>query len=89
MRRVEPCLGGGQGYPAVTCGGVPCFTRPVPWLHHVTFGAGLSLVLYGGVVWACDMRHFQIGIWRTLGGNTLVGYVIHGLVGWGFNSLLP
>jgi hypothetical protein len=35
------------------------------------------------------MRRFQIGIWRTLGGNALAGYVIHGLVGWGFNSLLP
>ena len=34
--RLQPCLGAGPAYPAFTCGGASCFTRPVPWLH----GAG-------------------------------------------------
>jgi predicted acyltransferase len=55
---------------------------------YLTFGAGLSLVLYAGFVWACDVRRIQIGIWRTLGSNALAGYVIHGVACWGFGSLL-
>ena len=56
---------------------------------YLTFGAGLSLVLYAGFVWACDARRFQIGVWRTLGSNALAGYVIHGVADWGFSALLP
>ena len=56
---------------------------------YLTFGAGLSLVLYAGFVWACDVRRFQIGVWRTLGSNALAGYVIHGVADWGFSALLP
>jgi hypothetical protein len=56
---------------------------------YLTFGAGLSLVLYGGFVWACDTHRFQIGIWRTLGSNALAGYVIHGAACWSLLSLLP
>ncbi len=56
---------------------------------YLTFGAGLSLVLYAGFVWVCDARRFQIGVWRTLGSNALAGYVIHGVACWSFLSLLP
>jgi predicted acyltransferase len=56
---------------------------------YLTFGAGLSLVLYAGFVWASDMHGFQIGVWRTLGSNALAGYVIHGVACWSFLSLLP
>jgi predicted acyltransferase len=55
---------------------------------YLTFGAGLSLVLYAGFVWACDVRRFQIGIWRTLGSNALAGYVIHGVADLGVSSLV-
>lgn len=56
-------------------------------VSYLTFGAGLSLALYALFVWACDLRRWQIGIWRTLGTNALAGYVIHIVVGWGFGVM--
>jgi predicted acyltransferase len=56
---------------------------------YLTFGAGLSLVLYAGFVWAGDVHRFQIGVWRMLGSNALAGYLIHGVACWSFQSLLP
>ena len=52
-------------------------------VSYLTFGAGLSLAGYALFIWACDVRRWQIGIWRTLGTYALAGYVIHGVVGWG------
>ena len=56
---------------------------------YLTFGTGLSLVLYAGFVWTGDMRGVQPGVWRTLGSNALAGYVVHGVACWSFLSLLP
>lgn len=49
-------------------------------LSYLTFGAGLSLALYGLFVWACDVGRLRIGLFTTLGSNALAGYVIHGMV---------
>jgi len=49
-------------------------------VSYLTFGAGFSLAVYGLFVWVCEVRHWQIGIWRTLGKNALAGYVIHVVV---------
>jgi len=57
-------------------------------VSYLTFGAGLSLAAYALFVWACDVHRWQIGIWRTLGTNALAGYVIHGVVGWGFSAAI-
>ena len=46
-------------------------------VSYLTFGAGLSLTLYALFVWVCEVRQWQIGMWRTLGSNALAGYVIH------------
>lgn len=58
-------------------------------VSYLTFGAGWSLALYAGFVWTCDVRHWQIGIWRTLGANALAGYVIHEVVSLGFRPVVP
>ncbi len=57
-------------------------------VSYLTFGAGFSLAVYALFVWACDGRRWQIGIWRTLGTNALAGYVMHGVVGWGFSAVI-
>lgn len=55
---------------------------------YLAFGSGLSLVLYAFFVWTCDLRKFQVGVFRTLGSNALAGYVIHIVVGFGFSAFL-
>jgi len=57
-------------------------------VSYLTFGAGWSLAVYAGFVWACDVGRRQIGIWRTLGTNAFAGYVIHEVVAWGFGPVL-
>lgn len=49
-------------------------------LSYQTFAAGLSLLVYALFVVACDRRGLELGVFRTLGGNPLAGYLIHGLV---------
>ena len=44
--------------------------------YHV-FAAGLSLALYGLFYIACDIWGWQLGLFRTLGTNALVGYILH------------
>jgi predicted acyltransferase len=47
---------------------------------YLTFGAGFSMALYALFVWACDIGPIRVGIFRTLGSNALVAYVIHPMV---------
>lgn len=56
--------------------------------YHV-FGAGLSLAVYWVFYLACDLWNFQVGIFRTLGANALIGYVLHGIVGDAVSSFVP
>jgi len=55
---------------------------------YLTFGSGLSLVVYALFVSACDLWKFQVGVFRTLGSNALAGYVIHIVIGFGFSVVL-
>ena len=48
--------------------------------YHI-FGAGFSLVVYALFYVACDIWGWQLGLFRTLGTNALVGYILHGMVG--------
>lgn len=51
-------------------------------LSYPTFAAGLSLLLYAGFLWACDGRGWTLGIFRTLGTNSLAAYILHDIAGW-------
>ncbi|HTM54616.1 MAG TPA: hypothetical protein VL175_11340 [Pirellulales bacterium] len=56
--------------------------------YHV-FAAGLSLALYGLFYIACDMWGWQVGLFRTLGTNALVGYILHGIVADAVRPFIP
>jgi predicted acyltransferase len=47
---------------------------------YLVFTAGLSFVVYAIFVVACDIGRLRIGIFRTLGSNALVAYIIHPMV---------
>ncbi|HET6323114.1 MAG TPA: hypothetical protein VFG04_00325 [Planctomycetaceae bacterium] len=50
-------------------------------ISYLTFGAGLSLVIYGLFFLLSDMVGLKIGVFRTLGVNALLGYILHDSVG--------
>jgi predicted acyltransferase len=56
---------------------------------YLTFGAGFSLAVYALFVLLCDMAPLQLGIFRTLGVNALVGYILHDLVNLAIEPLAP
>ena len=37
----------------------------------------------------CDMAHLSVGLFRTLGTNALVGYLLHGIVGDSVEQFMP
>lgn len=45
------------------------------------FGAGFSLLVFSVFLWLCDVRTFQVGVFRTFGQNALAAYLIHDVVG--------
>ncbi len=56
--------------------------------YHV-FGAGLSLAVYALFYIACDIWRWQLGLFRTLGTNALVGYILHGIVADSVRPFIP
>ncbi|HEX3725922.1 MAG TPA: heparan-alpha-glucosaminide N-acetyltransferase domain-containing protein [Pirellulales bacterium] len=56
--------------------------------YHV-FGAGLALAVYALFYIACDIWGWQLGLFRTLGTNALVGYILHGIVGDSVEAFVP
>jgi hypothetical protein len=45
-------------------------------LSYLTFSAGFSLLVMGIFVWACDVKGWRLGVFRTLGVNALAGYLL-------------
>jgi predicted acyltransferase len=58
-------------------------------LTYLTFGAGFSLAVYALFVLASDVGRWQLGLFRTLGVNALVGYVLHDLVNAAVKPFVP
>jgi hypothetical protein len=58
-------------------------------LTYLTFGAGVSLLVYALFVLACDIGTMQIGILRTFGVNALAGYILHDLVNAAVKPFVP
>jgi predicted acyltransferase len=58
-------------------------------LSYHLFAAGLSLVVFGLFYLACDVWTLQLGLFRTLGVNALVGYILHGFVGAALTAFMP
>ncbi|HKB06629.1 MAG TPA: heparan-alpha-glucosaminide N-acetyltransferase domain-containing protein [Gemmataceae bacterium] len=56
---------------------------------YLTFGAGFSLAVYALFVLACDVGGWQLGLFRTLGVNALVGYILHDLVNAAVRPFVP
>jgi hypothetical protein len=51
-------------------------------LSYLVFAAGLSLVIYAFFLWACDTRGWRVGIFRTLGTNSLAAYCLADVSEW-------
>lgn len=58
-------------------------------LSYLTFAAGLSLVIYSLFLWVCDGLGWQLGIFRTLGVNSLAAYILHDVASWYLAPLFP
>ena len=58
-------------------------------ISYLTFGAGISLALYGLFYILADMLGFKVGVFRTFGTNALFGYVLHDFVGEAIKKFVP
>ena len=51
-------------------------------LSYLTFAAGLSLLIYSLCLCLCDGWGWQLGIFRTLGVNSLAAYILNDVASW-------
>ena len=58
-------------------------------LSYTTFAAGVSLVLFALFLWACDQKQWRLGIFRTLGTNSLAAYILHDIGSWVISPWFP
>lgn len=58
-------------------------------LSYHTFAAGFSLLVYVLFYIVSDIFGFTVGVFRTLGTNALVGYILHGIVGDAVEKFIP
>jgi predicted acyltransferase len=49
-------------------------------LSYLTFAAGFSLAVYALFYLLCDLGHWRLGLFVTLGSNALAGYILHDMV---------
>ena len=58
-------------------------------LSYPTFAAGVSLVIYALCLWICDGMGLNLGLFRTLGTNSLAAYLLHDIAGWIISPFFP
>jgi hypothetical protein len=58
-------------------------------ISYLVFSAGLSLAVYVLFYVLADIWGLQLGVFRTLGVNALVGYILHGLVDGTVSHFMP
>jgi predicted acyltransferase len=51
-------------------------------LSYTTFAAGCSLLLFAIFLWVCDQKKLQLGVFRTLGTNSLAAYLLSDVAMW-------
>lgn len=51
-------------------------------MSYTTFAAGISLWLFALFLWVCDERKLQLGVFRTLGTNSLAAYILSDVAMW-------
>ena len=58
-------------------------------VSYLVFGGGFAMALYALFVAACDFGKVQLPIFRTLGSNALLGYILHDLVNEAVKPFVP
>jgi predicted acyltransferase len=58
-------------------------------ISYQAFGAGFSLLLFALFVGLCDGRGWRLGVFRTLGQNALLAYILHGFIAHHIGKLAP
>lgn len=58
-------------------------------VSYLTFGAGFATAVYALFVLVCEVWPLRVGLFRTLGTNALVGYIIHDLVNEAVQPFVP
>ncbi len=58
-------------------------------LSYLTFAAGISLVVYAFFLWACDIKGWRLGLFRTLGTNSLAAFLLHDVASWLVEPFFP
>jgi hypothetical protein len=55
----------------------------------VFFSSGFAFTVYAAFVWACDLRGWSLGLFRTFGQNPLAAYLIHYAIDQTILSIVP
>jgi predicted acyltransferase len=58
-------------------------------ISYLTFGAGLSLAIYALFFLLSDVGGLRIGVFRTLGSNALIAYILHDITGEAVKKFVP
>lgn len=64
-------------------------SQRVATISYHAFGAGFSLAVYVLFYLACDVRGWQVGLFRTFGSNALIAFILHELVSSAVKPFVP